>query len=369
MIFLIYKYRRRHLAMDKNIEEFLQYHNNFLPIRYSYSNIKKITRNFKHKLGEGGYGSVYKGTLKSGNEVAIKILKQSKGHGQDFISEVATIGRIHHVNIVQLTGFCFEGSKQALVYDFMSNGSLDKHIFTKEDDKVLDYKKIYDIALGVARGIEYLHRGCDMQILHFDIKPHNILLDKNFTPKVSDFGLAKLYPIDHSIVTMTAARGTLGYMAPELFYKNIGGVSYKADVYSFGMLLMEMAGRRKNVNANAEHSSQIYFPLWAYNQVNEGVRVEMEEVVEEERKLIKKMIIVALWCIQLIPDHRPPMKKVLEMLEGDIGNIHMPPKPLIYPPGEPIDDDEAEMELQTFSTSSSVPIISSSFPFGDSNDV
>ncbi|KAF7849890.1 hypothetical protein BT93_L0160 [Corymbia citriodora subsp. variegata] len=367
--FLIYKYRRRHLAIDKNIEEFLQAHNNFVPIRYSYSNIKKITKNFKHKLGEGGYGSVYKGTLRSGNEVAIKILKQSKAHGQDFISEVATIGRIYHVNIVQLIGFCFEGSKQALVYDFMPNGSLDKHIFTKEGDKFLDYKKIYDIALGVARGIEYLHQGCDMQILHFDIKPHNILLDKNFIPKVSDFGLAKLYPINHSIATMTAARGTLGYMAPELFYKNIGGVSYKADVYSFGMLLMEMAGRRKNVNANAEHSSQIYFPLWAYDHVNEGVRVEMEEVVEEERKLIKKMIIVALWCIQLIPDHRPPMNKVLEMLEGDIGDIHMPPKPHIYPPDKVVDDDRAEMELETFSTSSSVPIISASFPFGDSNDV
>ncbi|XP_048137945.1 rust resistance kinase Lr10-like [Rhodamnia argentea] len=369
VIFLIYTYRRRHLAMDKNVEEFLQAHNNFLPIRYSYSNIKKITRNFKHKLGEGGYGSVYKGKLRSGNEVAIKILKQSKAHGQDFINEVATIRRIHHVNVVQLIGFCFEGSKQALVYDFMSNGSLDKHIFTKEGDKFLDCKKINEIPLGVAKGIEYLHRGCDMQILHFDIKPHNILLDKNFTPKVSDFGLAKLYPVDHSIVLMIAARGTLGYMAPELFYKNIGGVSYKADVYSFGMMLMEMAGRRKNINANAERSSQIYFPLWVYDQVNEGESVDMEEVVEEERRVIKKMIIVALWCIQLILDHQPPMNKVLEMLEGDIGNIQMPPKPLIYPPDEPVDDDKVEMELETLSTSSSAPTISASFPFGDSNDV
>ncbi|KAF8008405.1 hypothetical protein BT93_K2171 [Corymbia citriodora subsp. variegata] len=368
-IFLIYKYRRRHLAMDKNVEEFLQAHNNFLPIRYSYSNIKKITRNFKHKLGEGGYGTVYKGTLRSGNEVAIKILKQSKAHGLDFINEVASIGRIHHVNVVQLIGFCFEGSKQALVYDFMSNGSLDKHIFTKEGDKFLDNKKIYEIALGVAKGIEYLHRGCDVQILHFDIKPHNILLDKNFTPKLSDFGLAKLYPIDHSIVSMTAARGTLGYMAPEFFYKNIGGISYKADVYSFGMLLMEMASRRKNIDANVAHSSQIYFPLWVYDQVNEGESIDMKEVVEEERKVIKKIIIVAFWCIQLIPNHRPPMNKVLEMLEGDIGDIQMPPKPLIYPPDEPIDDDKAGMELETFSTSSSTPIISVSFPFGESNDV
>ncbi|XP_056160165.1 rust resistance kinase Lr10-like [Syzygium oleosum] len=369
VVFLIYNYRRRHLAMDKNIEEFLQAQNNFLPIRYSYSNSKKITRNFKHKLGEGGYGSVYKGTLRSGNEVAVKILKQSKAHGQDFISEVATIGRIHHVNIVQLVGFCFEGSKQALVYDLMSNGSLDKHIFTDEDDKSLDYKKIYEITLGVARGIEYLHRGCDMQILHFDIKPHNILLDQNFTPKVSDFGLARLYPTDHNIVSLTAARGTLGYMAPELFYKNIGGVSYKADVYSFGMLLMEMAGRRKNINANAERSSQIYFPLWVYDKVHEGETVEIEEVEEEERMVRKKMIIVALWCIQLNPDHRPPMSKVLEMLEGDIGKLQMPPKPLIYPPDEPVNNDKAEMELETFSTSSSAQIISASFPFGDSDIV
>ncbi|XP_056160161.1 LEAF RUST 10 DISEASE-RESISTANCE LOCUS RECEPTOR-LIKE PROTEIN KINASE-like 2.8 isoform X2 [Syzygium oleosum] len=368
-IFLIYKCRRRHLAMDKNVEEFLQAHNNFLPIRYSYSNIKKITRNFRHKLGEGGYGYVYKGTLRSGNEVAIKILKQSKAHGQDFISEVATIGRIHHVNVVQLVGFCFEGSKQALVYDLMSNGSLDKHIFTDEGVKFLGYRGIYEIALGVARGIEYLHRGCDMQILHFDIKPHNILLDQHFTPKVSDFGLARLYPTDHSIVSLTAARGTLGYMAPELFYKNIGGVSYKADVYSFGMLLMEMAGRRKNINANAEHSSQIYFPLWVYDQVNEGESVELEEVVEEERKVTKKMIIVALWCIQLNPDHRPPMSKVLEMLEGDIGKLQMPPKPLIYPPDEPCNNDKSEMELETFSTSSNGQISYANFPFGGSDDV
>ncbi|KAF8035369.1 hypothetical protein BT93_C1407 [Corymbia citriodora subsp. variegata] len=369
VMFLIYKYRRRHLAMDTNIEEFLQAHNNFSPIRYSYSNIKKITRNFKHKLGEGGYGYVYKGTLRSGNEVAIKILKQSNTHSQEFISEVASIGRIYHVNVVQLIGFCFEGSKQALVYDLMLNGSLDKHIFTKDSDKFLDYQKIYEIALGVARGIEYLHQGSDMQILHFDIKPHNILLDKNFTPKVSDFGLAKLYPTDHSIVSLTAARGTLGYMAPELFYKNIGGVSYKADVYSFGMLLMEMAGRRRNLEEHAEHSSQIYFPQWVYDQVNERTCVIMEGVVEEEREVIKKMIIVALWCIQLNPDHRPSMSKVLEMLEGDIGNLQMPPKPLIYPPDVPVNNDEIEMELETFSISSSAPINFPSFSFGDNNDI
>ncbi|KAK3415697.1 hypothetical protein EUGRSUZ_H01563 [Eucalyptus grandis] len=173
LILLIYKWMRRHRAINANIEEFLQVHNNFFPIRYSYLDIKKITKNFKCKLGEGGYGSVYRGILRN------------------FISEVATVGRIHHINVVQLVGFCFDYSKQALVYNFMPNGSLDKHISNKDGDDPLDYKKTHEISLGIARGIEYLHRGCDMQILHFDIKPHNILLDQSFTPKISDFGTCK----------------------------------------------------------------------------------------------------------------------------------------------------------------------------------
>jgi serine/threonine protein kinase len=278
------------------VEEFLQSHNNLMPIRYSYFEIRKMTKNFKDKLGEGGYGTVFKGTLRSGRLVAIKMLGKSKANGQEFTNEVATIGRIHHVNIVQLIGFCVEGSKRALVYEFMPNGSLNKYIFSPEVSTFLSYDKMYNIALGVARGIEYLHQGCTMQILHFDIKPHNILLDENFAPKVSDFGLAKLYPIDDSIVSLTAARGTLGYMAPELFYKNIGGISYKADVYSFGMLLMEMAGRRKNFSTFADHSSQFYFPSWVYDQLHDGKDIKMEDVAEEEMKIVKKMIMVALWC-------------------------------------------------------------------------
>jgi serine/threonine protein kinase len=194
----------------------------------------------------------------------------------------------------------------------------------------------------VARGIEYLHQGCDMQILHFDIKPHNILLNDKFVPKISDFGLAKLYPTNNNTVSLTAARGTMGYMAPELCYKNIGGVSYKADVYSYGMLLMEMVGRRKNLNASASHSSQIYFPSWVYDQVNEGKDIEVQEdVMEHEKKTTKKMIIVALWCIQLKPVDRPSMHKVVEMLESDIESLRMPPKPFLTPHQISKDDDRA----------------------------
>uniref|UniRef100_A0A6N2LKK4 Protein kinase domain-containing protein n=1 Tax=Salix viminalis TaxID=40686 RepID=A0A6N2LKK4_SALVM len=327
---LIYKWRRRHLSMYDNIEKFLQSHDNDLvPIRYTYSEIKKITNGFKDKLGEGGFGSVYKGKLRSGRFAAVKLLGNSKANGQDFINEVATIGRIHHVNVVQLLGFSVEGSKRALIYEFMPNGSLERYIFSRQGSVPLSNEKLYEISLGVARGIEYLHQGCDMQILHFDIKPHNILLDEKFIPKVSDFGLAKLYPTNNNTVPLTAARGTIGYMAPELFYKNIGGVSYKADVYSYGMLLMEMVGRRKNLNAKANHSSQLYFPSWAYDQVSEGK--DIEDATEHEKKTTTKMIIVALWCIQLKPVDRPSMHKVVEMLESDVESLRMPPKPFLTP--------------------------------------
>ncbi|XP_068314676.1 LEAF RUST 10 DISEASE-RESISTANCEUS RECEPTOR-LIKE PROTEIN KINASE-like 2.1 [Pyrus communis] len=335
-VFLVYKWRRRHLSMYNTIEDFLQRDKNFVPIRYSYSDIKKMTRRFKDKLGEGGYGSVFKGKLRSGRFVAIKVLGKSKANGQDFISEIATIGRIHHANVVRLIGYCVEGSKRALVYEFMANGSLDKYIYSKEGSVPLTIDKMYEISLGVAQGIEYLHQGCAMQILHFDIKPHNILLDENFKAKVSDFGLAKLYPVDNSIVTLTAARGTMGYIAPELFYKNIGGVSHKADVYSFGMLLMEMASRRKNLNTTVEHSSQIYFPLWVYDQYNVGNDLEMDNVTEEEKNVIRKMVIIALWCIQMKPTDRPSMHKVIEMLGGDVECLQMPPRPSLCPQETPV---------------------------------
>ncbi|KAJ9679631.1 hypothetical protein PVL29_021530 [Vitis rotundifolia] len=329
--YLIFKFHRRHLSSDEDIEEFLQNHKNFRPIRYSYSHLKKMTNNFKNKLGQGGFGSVYKGKLRSGQIVAVKMLVISKANGQDFINEVATIGRIHHINVVRLVGFCVDGSKWALIYDFMLNGSLDKFIFLKGERSIpLSWERLYKIALGVGRGIEYLHQGCDMQILHFDIKPHNILLDEDFTPKVSNFGLAKLYSIDESIVSLTAARGTLGYIAPELFYKNIGHVSYKANVYSFGMLLMEMVGKRRHVSAHEENLSEIFFPSWIYDQIEQGGDMEMGDATEDEKKYMRKMIIVALWCVQMKPIDRPSMSKALNMLESDVEILQMPPKPTLY---------------------------------------
>uniref|UniRef100_A0A0D9Y2E7 non-specific serine/threonine protein kinase n=1 Tax=Oryza glumipatula TaxID=40148 RepID=A0A0D9Y2E7_9ORYZ len=265
LVFLAHKYWKTRVTIDA-VEKFLRMQQMLGPTRYAYTDITAITGHFREKLGQGGYGSVYKGVLLPGDlHVAVKMLNgNSNCNGEEFISEVATIGMIHHVNVVRLVGFCSEEMRRALVYEHMPRGSLDKYIFLSE--RSFSWDKINEIALGIARGINYLHQGCDMQILHFDIKPHNILLDDNFVPKVADFGLAKLYPRDKSFVSDRALRGTVGYMAPEMVSWSFGVISGKSDVYSFGMLLLEMAGGRRNVDPNADSSkSKAYYPSWVYD--------------------------------------------------------------------------------------------------------
>jgi serine/threonine protein kinase len=156
----------------------LEDYRNFKPTRYSYANIKRITNQFIEKLGEGAYGTVFKGKLSNEIHVAVKILNTYMGNGEEFINEVGTMARIHHVNVVRLVGYCADGFRRALVYEFLPNDSLDKFISsTPTKNRIFNWVKLQDIAFGVAKGIEYLHQGCDQQILHFDIKPHNVLLD------------------------------------------------------------------------------------------------------------------------------------------------------------------------------------------------
>ncbi|KAF7148905.1 hypothetical protein RHSIM_Rhsim03G0203000 [Rhododendron simsii] len=228
--------RKEHLK----IERFLEDYRALKPARYSYANIKKITNQFKDKVGQGGYGTVYKGQLSNDVHVAVKILNNTKDNGEEFINEVGIIGTIHHVNVVRLVGYCAEGFRRALIYEFLPNHSLEKFALSDHKKRSLGWKKLLEIAMGIAKGIEYLHQGCDQQFLQFDIKPHNILLDDNLNPKISDLGQAKLCSKEQSIVSMTTARGTIGYIAPEVFSRNFENVSYKPDIYSFGMLLLEM---------------------------------------------------------------------------------------------------------------------------------
>ncbi|RZC02173.1 LEAF RUST 10 DISEASE-RESISTANCE LOCUS RECEPTOR-LIKE PROTEIN KINASE-like 2.5 isoform B [Glycine soja] len=322
------------LKNDQGIESFLKHHGALAQKRYKFSEVKKMTNSFKVKLGEGGFGAVYKGELLSGCPVAVKILNASKGNGEDFINEVASISRTSHVNVVTLLGFSSEGRKKALIYEFLPNGSLDKFIYNKglETTASLCWDNFWQIAIGTARGLEYLHRGCNTRILHFDIKPHNILLDENFCPKISDFGLAKLCPMKESIISMSDARGTIGYVAPEVWNRNFGGISQKSDVYSYGMMLLEMVGVKKNINGKASQTSE-YFPDWIYNRLEQGIDLTTDGVIAtQEKEIARRMTIVGLWCVQTIPQDRPTMSKVIDMLEGNMDSLEMPPKPVLSSP-------------------------------------
>ncbi|XP_010279326.1 PREDICTED: LEAF RUST 10 DISEASE-RESISTANCE LOCUS RECEPTOR-LIKE PROTEIN KINASE-like 2.1 [Nelumbo nucifera] len=307
------------------------------PKRYRYSQVKKITNSFKDKLGQGGYGYVYRGKLFDGQLVAVKVLSESKGNGEEFINEVASISRTSHVNVVTLLGFCFEGKKRALIYEFMPNGSLEKFIYEgkfSQANRHLGWERLHQIAIGIARGLEYLHRGCNTRILHFDIKPHNILLDQDFCPKISDFGLAKLCPDKkESVISMQGARGTAGYIAPEVFSRNFGGVSHKSDVYSYGMMVLEMVGGRKNIDVGVDNTSEIYFPHWIYKRLGMDEDLGLcGDITTEEEEIVRKMSIVGLWCIQIDPSSRPSMSKVVEMLEGSLNSLQIPPKPFLSSP-------------------------------------
>ncbi|KAB1211210.1 hypothetical protein CJ030_MR6G021600 [Morella rubra] len=286
------RWSREAMTDDFRAEEIIKKYGSTAPKRYSYSDLKKLTNSFKHKIGKGGFGVVYKGKLHDGRIVAVKVLNSSKGKGDEFVNEVASISGTSHVNVVTLLGFCYERTKRALIYEFMPNGSLDKFIYGEKssiESRRLDDKTLFQIAVGIARGLEYLHRGCRTRILHFDIKPHNILLDEDLCPKISDFGLSKLCKTKQSIVSMMGMRGTVGYIAPEVFSRNFGGVSHKSDVYSYGMLVLEMVGGKKEFVEGASNSSEIYFPDSVYRKLEQGENFETSsEIGERGRRDNKK---------------------------------------------------------------------------------
>uniref|UniRef100_A0A803LAY8 non-specific serine/threonine protein kinase n=1 Tax=Chenopodium quinoa TaxID=63459 RepID=A0A803LAY8_CHEQI len=335
IILLVFSLRKRCSSKDEDpqqkkkpdVEAFLKIHGTVGLQRHTYSDLKKITNSFRDKLGEGGFGIVYKGKVPNTERlVAVKMLKKSKGNAEDFINEVASIGKTNHINIVSLLGFCYEGRHQALVYDFMPNGSLEKNLYGKNSHHTLTWEELFQIAVGTARGLEYLHRGCNTRILHFDIKPHNILLDENLCPKISDFGLAKLCPQKESLISISEARGTVGYIAPEVFLRSFGGVSYKSDVYSYGMLVLEMVGcRRKNDVEGIECNSEQYFPQWIYQKLELGEEALDDQVMlsSDEKDIQKKMILVSLCCVKTNPSSRPEMSQVVDMLEGTVESLQI----------------------------------------------
>ncbi|KAL5220912.1 hypothetical protein ABZP36_025625 [Zizania latifolia] len=320
-VVLLCRYRRDLFASSKfEVEGSL--------IVYTYAQLKKATENFSDKLGEGGFGSVFRGTLPgSKTVVAVKNLKVLGQAEKQFRTEVQTVGMIRHTNLVRLFGFCVKGNRRLLVYEYMSNGSLDAHIFSGNSG-LLSWHVRYQVALGIARGLAYLHEECEDCIIHCDIKPENILLDAEFCPKIADFGMAKLLGREFNSA-LTTVRGTMGYLAPEWIYGQ--PITKKADVYSFGIVLFEIISGRRTTE-RIKFGGHRYFPTYAAVQLNEGdVLCLLDSRLEGNANVMELDITcrVACWCVQDEENDRPSMDQVVRMLEGVV-DMEMPPIPASF---------------------------------------
>ncbi|KAL2339817.1 hypothetical protein Fmac_007757 [Flemingia macrophylla] len=304
-----------------------------LPARFDYEELEEATDNFKTLIGSGGFGAVYKGVLPDKSFVAVKKIVNIGMQGKkDFCTEIAVIGNIHHVNLVKLKGFCAQGRHRLLVYEYMNRGSLDRNLFG--GGPVLEWQERFDVALGTARGLAYLHSGCEQKVIHCDIKPENILLQDQFHAKISDFGLSKLLSPEQSGL-FTTMRGTRGYLAPEWLTNS--AITEKTDVYSFGMVLLELVSGRKNCyfrsrshsiddsNSGGRNSSAsstpglVYFPLFALEMHEQGSYLELADPRLEARVTcedVEKLVRIALCCVHEEPALRPNMVTVVGMLEG-----------------------------------------------------
>uniref|UniRef100_A0A453DUY4 Protein kinase domain-containing protein n=2 Tax=Aegilops tauschii subsp. strangulata TaxID=200361 RepID=A0A453DUY4_AEGTS len=338
---------------EKNYEAMIVSHGPLAPTRYKYSEVMKITSSCNNQLGEGGYGVVFKGRLHDGRLVAVKFLHGCKENGDEFVNEVMSIGRTSHVNVVSLFGFSLEGSKRALIYEYMPNSSLDKYIYSENAKEILGWERLYGIAIGIARGLDYLHHSCNTRIVHFDIKPQNILLDKDFSPKIADFGLAKLCHTKESKLSMTGARGTIGFIAPEVYSRTFGVVSTKSDVYSYGMMLLEMVGGRRNVKSIVTNSSEKYFLDWIYDHFDQEDGLQACKVTTGIEEMAKKMTLIGLWCIQVLPVHRPTITNVLEMFKRSSDDLDMPPKKNFC---ELLESSAHNMNVESASSTGSIEI-------------
>ncbi|XP_054807486.1 probable receptor-like protein kinase At5g20050 [Prosopis cineraria] len=301
-----------------------------VPTKFRFQELEDATNRFQSLLGQGASASVFKGILNDGTTVAVKRINGEERGEKEFKSEVAAIASVQHVNLVRLIGyFNSTTAPRYLVYEFIPNGSLDSWIFPFKTENrrsrrgFLSWSLRYRVAIDVAKALSYLHDDCRSTILHLDVKPENILLDENFKAVVSDFGLSKLMGKDESEV-MTTVRGTRGYLAPEWLLEH--GVSEKTDIYSYGMVLLEIIGGRRNVCVIQDPRDRAkkkwdYFPKTVNEKVREGKPMEIvdQTLIDSggvEEREVKRMVYVALWCIQERPRVRPSMKQVVEMLEA-----------------------------------------------------
>ncbi|PON82266.1 S-receptor-like serine/threonine-protein kinase [Trema orientale] len=294
--------------------------------------ISNATNSFseKNKLGEGGFGPVYKGIMEGGQEIAVKRLSKCSGQGvNEFKNEVKLIAKLQHRNLVKLLGYCIDGEEKLLVYEYMPNKSLDSFIFDEKQSKLLEWPKRFQILCGIARGILYLHHDSRLRIIHRDLKASNVLLDKEMNPKISDFGLARSFGGDQIEGSTNRVVGTYGYMAPE--YAFDGQFSIKSDVFSFGILMLEIISGKKSRGFYYEKPGLTLIGH-AWKLMKEGKAAEMIDMCLRDSynnmEEVLRCIHIGLLCVQQSPDDRPNMSTVILMLSGE--RVLSQPKPPAY---------------------------------------
>ncbi|XP_057960578.1 G-type lectin S-receptor-like serine/threonine-protein kinase At1g11330 [Malania oleifera] len=300
-----------------------------LPL-FDFERVATATNNFyiSNKLGQGGFGLVYKGTLPDGQEIAVKRLSRASGQGiEEFMNEVVVISRLQHRNLVRLLGCCIEGEEKMLIYEYMPNKSLDSFLFDPIKQKVLDWRKRFNIIEGIARGLLYLHRDSRLKIIHRDLKASNILLDEDLNPKISDFGMARIFGGDQDQANTRRVVGTYGYMSPE--YAMEGRFSEKSDVFSFGVLLLEIVSGKKNSGFYHDKNSWSLmgyaWKLWNDDNVVEFLDPNISDPCI--RMEVLRCIHVGLLCVQEFPQDRPSTSTVISMVNSDIVDLPTPKQP------------------------------------------
>ncbi|XP_013601918.1 PREDICTED: G-type lectin S-receptor-like serine/threonine-protein kinase At1g11330 isoform X1 [Brassica oleracea var. oleracea] len=298
-----------------------------LPL-FEFKVLAASTDNFSliNKLGQGGFGPVYKGMLPEGKEIAVKRLSRASGQGlEELMNEVVVISKLQHRNLVKLLGCCIEGEERLLVYEYMPKKSLDAYLFDPLKQKILDWRTRFNIMEGICRGLLYLHRDSRLKIIHRDLKASNILLDDNLNPKISDFGLARVFQVNEDEANTRRVVGTYGYMSPE--YAMEGLFSEKSDVFSLGVLFLEIISGRKNSH---KEENNLNLLAYAWKLWNEGEAASLADPIVLDESFVKeitKCVHIGLLCVQEIANDRPSVSTVIGMLTTEITNLPEPKQP------------------------------------------
>ncbi|XP_048606967.1 cysteine-rich receptor-like protein kinase 40 isoform X2 [Brassica napus] len=318
-----YKVNARRKKLINGINEYSDSDGQFM-LRYDLGMILSATDDFspENKLGQGGFGTVYKGKLLNGKDIAVKRLARGSEGGIEFRNEVSLLTRLQHKNLVKLLGFCNEGDEEILVYEFVPHSSLDRFIFDEEKRSLLTWEVRFKIIEGIARGLVYLHEDSQLKIIHRDLKASNILLDAEMNPKVADFGTARLFDTDETRAETKRIAGTRGYMAPE--YLNHGQISAKSDVYSFGVVLLEMISGRRNNSFVGEGIAAFAWKRWSEGKPEVIIDPLL---VENPSVQIIKLIQTGLLCVQEDATKRPTMSSVMVWLGSETITIPSPKAP------------------------------------------